>query len=123
MFPLVFPCLLSVQWPAFCDFGSKQEEKVALSAYVAECSWATLHFSLKLRKGKMVTPLFCFVFSLCWKNNKIFFFSFKETLGDGWESGTGIGDAEFNSCKCSSSWSSSLKNQTTLVEIGHLFIL
>lgn len=48
---------------------------------------------------------------------------FKETLEDGWESGTGIGDAEFNSCECSSSWSNSLKNQTMLVEIGHLFIL
>lgn len=39
---------------------NKREEKVALFAYVAECSWVTLHFSLKLRKGKMVTPLFCF---------------------------------------------------------------
>lgn len=78
-------------------------------------------FFAEIKKGQKWLHR-CFVFSLCLKKITQDC-SFKETLEDGWESGTGIGDAEFNSCECSSSWSNSLKNQTTLVEIGHLFIL
>lgn len=64
-----FPSVVcsAVEWPAFCDFGTSERGKVALSAEVAERSGATLHFSLKLRKGKMITPLFYFAFTLCWE--------------------------------------------------------
>lgn len=27
MFPLVFPRLLSVEWPAFCDFGTEERRR------------------------------------------------------------------------------------------------